>query len=176
MTNTAKMEAPINKDFSKVVRIGTSKTSGGRGYSVFCKISFTDGKISISGVEGPLASGNCLGGCGQIDMHDWNLTSYATGWNRAKVTEFRRIWREWHLNDCTAGSPKQEQWLAQVGVKKYDDALKCLTVVGLEPDASYLHNGKPYSYGSAWLRREVPQQAIDFLMALPDADKKPAWV
>jgi len=33
-----------------------------------------------------------------------------------------------------------------------------------------------YKYGSAWLREEVPQEVLDFLMSLPDTDKTPAWV
>jgi hypothetical protein len=114
-------------------------------------------------------------------MHAWNLTSYAAGWSRAKVAEFRRIWGKWHLNDCTAGSPKQEEAVAQYRALEgrnsdYTKTKEYLERTGLEPDASFLHNGNPYSYGSAWLRREVPQEAINFLMALPDADKKPAWV
>lgn len=33
-----------------------------------------------------------------------------------------------------------------------------------------------YKYGSQWLYEEVPQDVIDWLFALPNADKKPAWV
>lgn len=33
-----------------------------------------------------------------------------------------------------------------------------------------------YKYGSAWLKEELPQDVIDFLMELPDTDIKPAWV
>lgn len=62
--------------------------------------------------------------------------------------------------------------------ERYDYTVACdyLAGIGLNPDPNYLHEGKPYKYGSAWLRREVPQEAIDFLLALPDADKKPAWI
>lgn len=33
-----------------------------------------------------------------------------------------------------------------------------------------------YEYGSGWQKVEVPQEVIDWLMALPDTEKKPAWV
>lgn len=33
-----------------------------------------------------------------------------------------------------------------------------------------------YKYGTSWLREELPQEVVDFLMALPDTDVKPAWV
>lgn len=33
-----------------------------------------------------------------------------------------------------------------------------------------------YEIGSAWLKREVPQDAIKFLESLPDTDVTPAWV
>lgn len=52
---------------NKTVRLGTTKLWK-RNANVFCKIQFVDGKLSITGVEGPLKSGNCLGSCGQIVM------------------------------------------------------------------------------------------------------------
>lgn len=33
-----------------------------------------------------------------------------------------------------------------------------------------------YKYGSTWLKKEVPQEVIDWLFNLPDADITPAWV
>ena len=36
---------------------------------VFVEIKYSDGKLSITGVEGPTRSGNCIGSCGQIDMN-----------------------------------------------------------------------------------------------------------
>jgi hypothetical protein len=50
------------------------------GYKTFCgvfmKIEFKDGRLSISGVVGPQASGNARGGCGQIDM-DFRDSTYS---------------------------------------------------------------------------------------------------
>ena len=33
-----------------------------------------------------------------------------------------------------------------------------------------------YRYGTAWKREEVPQDVLDWLFALPDTAKQPAWV
>lgn len=71
------------------------------------------------------------------------------------------IWRAWHLNDMTAGSPAQEAWLKANPLpegERYDYARTCerLQAAGLLDDASHEHNGKPYRYGSAWLKRDIP--------------------
>jgi len=169
-------------DFHKVVRLGTMKTWGGRGYSVYCKVEFKDGRLSISGVEGPLESGNALGACGQIDMHlrdEQSKIKLAPGWTRAKLRRFFEVWERWHLNDLKAGSQAQEDHLRANPIPKadyaypkshYEVALKVLTEAGLNPDAD------GYVYGSAWKREEVPADALDFLCSLPRTDKQPAWV
>ncbi len=85
-------------DFTKIVRIGIGKPEWTRrGYSVFCKIRFKDGCLSISGVEGPLSSGNCKGSCGQIDMHPWHIQTYASGWSVGKENQLREVWERWHM-------------------------------------------------------------------------------
>lgn len=33
-----------------------------------------------------------------------------------------------------------------------------------------------YKYGTQWLKEEVPEEVIDWLFALPNSDKKPAWI
>ena len=46
----------------------------------------------------------------------------------------------------------------------------------MNPDPDFVHNGKPYKYGSAWLKIEVPADVLAWLAALPDTDRAPAWV
>ena len=87
--------------------------------NVFIKITYKDGKLSLTGVEGPRHDGNCAGACGQIDMHEWNVRKYADGWDAEKVARLRRIWSDWHLNDMRAYSPEMKAlgWHEKASVK-----------------------------------------------------------
>ncbi len=111
--------------FRKVVRPGTVPTYVGRRTSVFCKIELTeDGRLSISGVEGPTASGDCIGGAGQIGMHyahrnpanddrrSSSLTrpedfTFAPGWDAERWLDFLDVWKRWHLNDMSPACEHQ---------------------------------------------------------------------
>lgn len=97
---------------------------------VFCVIDYTDGKLSISGVVGPLANGDCKGGCGQIDvveLLDEEHTFYR-GWNEKLVREFQDIWNKWHLNDMRAGCEHQRSgW----------DLEKTIQVVSITPSIKF---------------------------------------
>lgn len=169
----------------KVVRLGTVDLDRARRDDVFCRIEFRAGRLSISGVEGPLKNGSARGGCGQINMglrpRD---VQPAPGWTLARIDRFLFIWDRWHLNDVTAGSPAQMAWLRVapvragygLGQSHYDRACASLVAVGLHPDPNYLVEGRPYHYGEAWLSVEVPAAVVEYLAALPDTDKKPAWV
>ena len=95
---------------NKVVRLGDVEVYKGKRADVFCKIEFTDGKLSISGVEGPKRNGDAWGSCGQIDMHlrdQQDSIGLASSWTREMLAQFFDVWRKWHLNDLTAGSPAQ---------------------------------------------------------------------
>lgn len=73
-----------------------------------------------------------------------------------------RIWREYHLNDLTAGTQVQEsalkEWKKQ---NKYDysAAREYLKEVGLEDDRGFI-------YGAQWLARPIPQEDVAFLEEL----------
>lgn len=102
----SKTEPYFRKPFTKIVRLGTMKTHGGRAYSIFCKINVSKKEkglvLSISGVEGPTRGGNCIGACGQIDMHlrdHYKEISLAPGWCYKKLKIFFDIWEKYHLND-----------------------------------------------------------------------------
>lgn len=163
--------------FTKVVRVGQGPNG-----NVFCEVAWDGACLSIHGVEGPFSNGNCRGACGQINMHDWGVTNYAPGWTPELEKRFREVWDKHHLNDMQAGSPAQTAYLDAHRVEvKYPESqftkdCEVLAAAGLNPDPGYLHNGKPYSYGTAWLRIGVPEDVLEFLKNLPDADIKPAWV
>ena len=161
------------EDFTKVVRVGKGPYG-----NVFCKIEWAAGKLSITGVEDPMANGNCRGACGQIVMHPWLIQEYAPGWSEAQETVFRDTWDRYHLNHMQPGSPAQTAFVRKLpeDQREYSKASAALAAAGLNPDPSYLHNGKPYKYGHAWLYLAVPEWALLFLKALPDTDITPAWV
>ena len=225
------------KNFTKICRIGRQVEVG----DTFIKIVFKDGKLSISGVEGPKPSGNCKGDCGQIDMHEWHIASYADGWDKDSVAKLREIWEKWHLNDMTPNCEHQvgPEWTPK-DVTRYemtltpdainaknkarDAATEALVkgetfpptpeqsrMAGLpysflaltpEPPEHYKFSRKTdtrktncllqsehpdgflskpcsvcgYKYGSAWRRRKVPEDVLQWLQALPDTDIQPCWV
>lgn len=178
------------KQIQKVVCLGHLNPDLHAGAYVYCKIKFIDGKLSITGVEGPMTNGDCEGSCGQIDMHireivkskgvSAYLAEFAEGWNEETLNKFLEVWDNWHLNDMVAGSPRQEAFLKANPVTDrlnyYDAACKVLADAGLNPDTEYLQDGKPYKYGHSWLKVEVPQNVLDFLEGLPETTRKPAWV
>ena len=144
----------------KVVNPIAKKTANGRSYRVFVRIKFDDGRLSITGVEGPLQSGNCLGSCGQIaDELERDVSQYMPGWDAEKLNKFVQVWRKWHLNDmhaeCIHQEERGENWAKN-------------------PGAVCPQCGWKLGYG--WSSREVPQDIIDWLFALPEAEEAPAWV
>lgn len=166
--------------FNKVIRPGSIPYDDHRGMSIFCKIEWDGMRLSISGAEGPKSNGDALGSCGQIEMHlsqPEGLKGFipAEGWTLDTMRHFLSVWNRWHLNDMTAGSPAQEAHLRKLQYDRskngdhYEWALRVLGTAGLQPDSGY-------SYGSAWLSEEVPEDVLVWLQALPDADRKPAWV
>jgi hypothetical protein len=174
---------------NKVMRIGTLRE--GRG-SLYVRAEYKDGKLSISGVIGPLPTGDALGCCGQIEMEfshrdpkddDTRYSQpikpseirFAPGWNVTLWLDLLDIWHRWHMNDTIAGSKVQEDWLREHPVKAvypeshYEKASQALRDAGLNPDA------EGYEYGSAWQREEIPPEVIKQLEAMPETDRKPAW-
>jgi hypothetical protein len=167
----------MERNFTKVIRPGTLPTFGGSHVSVYINIKYNDGCLSITGVIGPRPSGNCYGGCGQIDMEFAHRNpadndkrnnhptptsefTWAPGWTADMWLELLDIWNRWHLNDMKSGCEHQRA----LGWTSYDE-----------------HPSEPcpvcgYKYGSAWLREEVPADVLEWLRELPDTDRQPAWV
>lgn len=157
------------KAFNKVVNPIRRKTYNGRGMNVYCKIKYTtDGRLSIFGIEGPLQNGNCLGGCGQIDMHwydDHENITYNAPWNAQMEHKFLAIWKRWHLNDMNSACEHQRElgW-------EYKEHHDPKTFKGENCPVC------GYSIGSAWLKEEVPEDVLQWLHDLPETTKEPAWV
>jgi len=163
----------MSNDFTKVCRIGTIPNGRGR-MSVFVKIEYSAGNLSITGVEGPNTSGGASGSCGQInagykhrniEQNDKRSLKRATefkfapGWGISRWYDLLDVWAKWHLNDMSAGCEHQQ---------------------ALGWDSYSAHPSEPcptcgYNYGTAWHRTTVPAEVVEFLVKLPDADRKPAW-
>lgn len=158
---------------------------------VFVEVRYEDGRLSLSGVEGPKPSGNCWGGCGQIKL---SIDDRAPGWTAAMLDGLVATWERWHLNDMRPGCEHQRAagWDKRpIDPSKPLDAYgehvpgrgaswNMLTWVGRDAHPEGLL-GVPcevcgYKYGTAWLREEVPAEALDFLRSLPETDRTPAWV
>ena len=169
----------MEKDFTKVVNIGQTSVDG-RPFPVYCKIKFNNGVLYITGVVGPLRNGDCAGSSGQIHMSlRASEVHPAEGWDVAKIEKFLSVWDTFHLSDMFPGSPAQTKYLASLEAPNhsyFEWACSALTKAGLNPDPDYLHNGKPYAFGSDWLRIEVPEEIVGFLSGLPETKKQPAWV
>ena len=184
---------PTPEPFTRTVRLGTipHHRDGAPPVPVFAQIRWDGERLAISGVEGPKSNGNAYGSCGQIEMsyrtaeERANLTP-GDGWTAEDVGRFFDVWRRWHLNDMCAGSPAQSEHLRTLEaegrgftgcpVSHYDWARAELAAVGLHPDPGYLHDGKPYAYGSAWLREDVPADVLGWLYDRPQVRRMPAWV
>jgi hypothetical protein len=120
--------------------------------------------LSITGSEGRDHGGQIIGSA-------WDLESYGHGIDAATVDKLRDIWKKWHLNDTQAGSPAQTAFLEANPVSRanhYTEATEALKVAELNPDPNYFNNGKPYKYGSAWLRVDVPIDVLQWLNNLPE--------
>ena len=71
-------------------------------------------------------------------------------------------WKNYHLNDMHAGTPKQENLLemgrlAGVDLSSYDKQLNFLREYFVECDEV---DWKPYKYGTKWLYRPIPENDL----------------
>lgn len=191
------------KNFKLVLRPGTVKVwkHRGEGYApLFVKVEYTDGRLSITGAEGPRENGGAWGSCGQCADALTRVVDLAPGWSRAQVKRLRETWDAWHLNDMRAGCEHQRaaKWedvridpkempgctanrdaRGILAIWVYPDSAKGRAFVSETHAAGLLTKECPecsYAYGSKWLREEVPADVLAFLQSLPSADMSPAWV
>lgn len=78
-----------------------------------------------------------------------------------KAKQMLDIWKKYHLNDMHSGTPKQEESLDEYFIivgQKYDYHL---AVAYLKSVNLYTDNG--YTYGSGWLKEEIPQDVIEII-------------
>ena len=66
--------------------------------NAFVKIEYENKRLLLSGVVGPLSSGNCRGSAGQC-VDEIRAGTPTKGWTRETLDRFCDIWERWHLND-----------------------------------------------------------------------------
>jgi hypothetical protein len=179
-------------DYRKIVHPGDTSIDR-QWWPVFCRITITNGKLSIVGVEGPQKSGDAAGGSGQIHPLCRRIDRFASGWTDRQLQRFDYIWERWHLNGMRAGCEHQRA----AGWEKFPiDPLRPLHAYDRFCSGQYSWNmltwvrrgehpggllGEAcptcgYLYGTEWLTEELPADVIADLLALPDSDLTPAWV
>ena len=144
--NTVRNE---NRDNGALVELDNILRIGHGPYgNVYCRVQYKNGKLSITGVEGPKSNGDAIGSCGQINDHlTADVTEFAPGWDAEKVAKFAAIWARWHLNDMRPGCEHQrtENWGAEeleiVTYKMTAEAFK-LRDAALEEAASAAREGR----------------------------------
>lgn len=70
-----------------------------------------------------------------------------------------RLWKLYHLNGMHAGTPEQEAYLAERRTWRgdYKKDCECLKAAGL---LTVQLDGRPYTYGHAWLYRPIPENDL----------------
>ena len=163
--NKLKTWKPATRD--KILRLGTNTTENGRRYSVYARVLIEKGELKISGVEGPLPTGNAIGSSGQLLLSDDNnadvkcltIEKLAPKWNHKMLMTFSYVWKRWHLNH-TRHTCEHQRELGQTW--RTHPAAKCLDC--------------GYKLGTEWKREELPTSVVTFLNALPETDQTPSWV
>ena len=84
------MKKVVSPCFCKVyTRSGNEATA-----RAFCEIQFENGRLSITGVIGPLRSGDCRGGAGQC-VDEIREGHPCDEWTQEMLDKFCSIWDEW---------------------------------------------------------------------------------
>ena len=74
-----------------------------------------------------------------------------------KIKEIVKLWEKWHLNDMHAGTPKQERFLKDNGIKNW--ASNFTNVCNILKENN-LYNDNGYNFGSGWLYEEIDKQDL----------------
>jgi len=130
-------------------------------------VKLKDGNLSICGNIPRHSSGQCQD---EIDTMAKNGEIKIT--NSLWLILFG-VWKEWHLNDMQAGCEHQraEKWEE----KRLDDSLpwtqpnSAMWTYKKDHPKGLLCEPCPvcgYKYGSAWLKKELPQDVVDFIEKL----------
>jgi len=113
------------ENFTKILNPGTVPhwEAGRLPVPVFVKVEYKEGRLSITGVEGPKANGDAVGGCGQIvdtfTREGFQPTPGDGAFWMLNAKKLRAVWERWHLNDMRPNCEHQRAagWLEKTGQK-----------------------------------------------------------
>lgn len=117
----------------------------------YAKIKFEDGRLSITGVVGPMSNGNCRGSAGQC-VDEIRKGEPANGWTEEMLKKFCDIWDRWHLNHMRAYCQHMREagWLEHfeesVKIEKWSLTREAYQMKKAAEEAALeaLRNGKPF--------------------------------
>tara|TARA_R100000808_G_C2017865_1_gene67451 strand:+ start:42 stop:518 length:477 start_codon:yes stop_codon:yes gene_type:complete len=126
-------------------------------------VKLSDGRLSISGNVWNMHETDSIS-CGQ------NLDGLKPYFKYNKLfNKLWLLWKEYHLNDLQAGTTLQMAHINRVknkfdhsdhSIDWYSWACDELGKVGL---LTTTYKGKPYKFGSQWIKKEIPQDVIEFI-------------
>lgn len=113
------------EEFTRTLNPGTVPhwQEGRAPVPVFVKVEYRGGRLSITGVEGPLRNGDAVGGCGQIvdtlARRDFTPTPGDGAFWWRNIKRLHQVWERWHLNDTRPECEHQRAagWLEKAGQK-----------------------------------------------------------
>lgn len=74
--------------------------------------------------------------------------------------EVRSLWKKYHLNDMHAGTYKQTEFLEAHEEEHRWDYTKCCELLEKNMLLVDTWEGKPYTYGHAWLYWSIPEKDL----------------
>lgn len=150
--------------------IGTYMTEwSDKPIKVYVQAHIENGSLSVAGWA--YAGRSCVSG-GQCIDEVRKVTDPAKGLSRADLARLVEIWDRWHLNDMRAGCEHQRRWGWDTMHLLEHRVSDRSPYSGLRQEnarsRAFRRISRPcpacgYSYGSAWLREELPQDVIDFV-------------
>ena len=136
--------------------------------SVWVEISLKDGKyFSACAYIWDSNRDDCLIGGQCLDTINDNCPDIKANPIWQKIY---RLWKLYHLNDLHAGTIEQEEALDKWWASSKDNIDR-----DYHKDCEYLksiglyeveYNGKPYQYGTAWLKRDIPEEDLNQIKEL----------
>ena len=150
LTTGEKMKKTIQ--FGKVDYLN----NGRKNCLIEVEINFDGEKFSASGNIWNHLKTDCYSGGQNLDEIKKMIP------NNKLFNKIYSIWKKYHLNDLTPGSPEQEKYLKSItrpdNADFYTWECEQLKKVDLLRDKSFLYNGEPYKYGTAWLTTPIPEE------------------